>query len=71
MKVSLAGRSSRWVAKLSYGLKLDKKNDTTLFGYKNFKLRALAHDRSYVRENLCYNVYKSSGIPASQFSYVR
>ncbi|GAA5808628.1 hypothetical protein MFLAVUS_002020 [Mucor flavus] len=71
VKVSLAGRSSRWIPKLSYGLKFDKKNDTTLFGFKNFKLRALAHDSSYIRENLCYSSYKSIGAPASGFSYVR
>ncbi|KAG2237296.1 hypothetical protein INT48_009029 [Thamnidium elegans] len=71
VKVSLAGHSSRWVPKLSYGLKFDKKNDTTLFGFKNFKLRALAHDRSYLRENLCHSSYKSIGSPASGFSYVR
>ncbi|KAI8090406.1 coth protein-domain-containing protein [Thamnidium elegans] len=71
VKVSLAGRSSRWIPKLSYGLKFDKKNDTTLFGFKNFKLRALANDRSYLRENLCHSSYKSIGVPASRFSYVR
>ncbi|KAG2237294.1 hypothetical protein INT48_009027 [Thamnidium elegans] len=71
VKVSLAGRSSRWLSKLSYGLKFDRKNDTALFGFKNLKLRALAHDRSYLRENLCYSSYKSIGSPASGFSYVR
>lgn len=69
--VSLAGRSSRWIPKLSYGLKLDKKNDTTLFGYKNLKLRALGLDPSYVRENLVYHVLEATGVPASGFSYVR
>ncbi|KAI9274035.1 coth protein-domain-containing protein [Helicostylum pulchrum] len=71
VKISLAGRSSRWIPKLSYGLKFDKKNDTTLFGFKNFKLRALARDSSYLRENLCYSSYRSIGAPASGFSYVR
>ncbi|GAA5798492.1 hypothetical protein HPULCUR_003896 [Helicostylum pulchrum] len=71
VKVSLAGRSSRWIPKLSYGLKFDKKNDTTLFGFKNIKLRSLARDSSYLRENLCYSSYRSIGAPASGFSYVR
>ncbi|KAI8098289.1 coth protein-domain-containing protein [Gilbertella persicaria] len=68
---SLAGRSSRWVPKLSYGIKLNEKNDTTLFGYKNLKLRALSKDPTYIRENLAHNVLKSSGIPSSGYSYVR
>ncbi|GAA5798491.1 hypothetical protein HPULCUR_003895 [Helicostylum pulchrum] len=71
VKISLAGRSSRLFPKLSYGFKLDKKNDTTLFGFKNFKLRALARDSSYLRENLCYSSYRSIGAPASGLSYVR
>ncbi|KAI8090410.1 coth protein-domain-containing protein [Thamnidium elegans] len=71
VKVSLAGHSSRWLSKLSYGFKFDKKNDTALFGFKNLKLRALAHDRSYLRENLCHSSYKSIGSPTSGFSYVR
>ncbi|GAA5798493.1 hypothetical protein HPULCUR_003897 [Helicostylum pulchrum] len=65
VKVSLAGRSSRWIPKLSYGLKFDKKNDTTLFGFKNIKLRSLARDSSYLRENLCYSSYRSIGAPAN------
>lgn len=71
VKVSLSGRSSRWIPKLSYSLRLNKKNESTLFGYKNLKLRALAHDFSYVREHLCHHVIRACGIPVSGVSYVR
>jgi hypothetical protein len=71
IKVSLAGRSSRYVPKLSYGLKIKKKSDDNLFGFKNFKLRALGLDPSYIREYVAYSTLKSVGLPASGFSYVR
>lgn len=71
VKVSLAGRSSRYLPKLSYGLKIKKKSENNLFGFKNLKLRALGMDPSYVREYVAHSVLKSSGLPASGFSYVR
>lgn len=70
-KVSVAGRSSRFIEKLSYNLKTKKKSDDNLFNYKNIKLRAMAFDPSYVREKLCFSAIKSVGIPATEFSYVR
>ena len=71
VKVSLAGRSSRMVDKVSFGIKLKKKSDDTLFGYKNLKLRAMAMDPSYVRETICHSVLQSVGLPVSGFSFVR
>ncbi|KAI8090412.1 coth protein-domain-containing protein [Thamnidium elegans] len=71
VKVSLAGRSSRYVPKLSYGLKMKKKSDDNLFGYKNLKLRAFGMDPSYIRECVSYSTLKAAGLPASGFSYVR
>jgi hypothetical protein len=69
--MSLAGRSSRYISKLSYGLKLKKKSSDNLFGYKNFKLRALGMDPSYVREYVALSTVKSVGLAATGFSYVR
>ncbi|KAG2204353.1 hypothetical protein INT47_009395 [Mucor saturninus] len=71
VKVSLAGRSSRYLPKLSYVLKIKNKSENNLFGFKNFKLRALGMDPSYIREYVTYSVIKSVGLPASGFSYVR
>ncbi|KAI8636405.1 coth protein-domain-containing protein [Parasitella parasitica] len=71
VKVSLSGRSSRWIPKLSYGLKMKTNGNQSLFGYKKLKLRALGMDPSYVRECVSYSTLKSVGIPASGFSYVR
>lgn len=71
VKVSLAGRSSRYIPKLSYGLKMKTKGNDSLYGYKKLKLRALGMDPSYVRECVSYSTLKAVGIPASGFSYVR
>ncbi|KAI8647942.1 coth protein-domain-containing protein [Parasitella parasitica] len=69
VEVSLAGRSSRWFPKLSYNLKLDKKD--RLYKYRRVKLRALATDPSYIREQLAYDIVKSVGLASSEFSFVR
>ncbi|KAI8881326.1 coth-domain-containing protein [Backusella circina FSU 941] len=71
VKVSLSGRSSRWVPKLSYTMKMKKKKDDNLYGYKNLKLRAMAMDPSYLRESTAFSSIKAAGIPATEFSYVR
>ncbi|ORE02219.1 coth-domain-containing protein [Rhizopus microsporus var. microsporus] len=69
VEISLSGRSSRWMPKLSYNLKLKKKDD--LYGYRRLKLRALYTDPSYIREKLAYDIIKSVGLVSSEFSYVR
>ncbi|KAI9283280.1 coth protein-domain-containing protein [Sporodiniella umbellata] len=69
VEVSLAGNSARLLPKLSYNLKLKKKDD--LYGYRRLKLRSLGFDPSYIREQLSYDFIKSMGLPSSQFSYVR
>jgi hypothetical protein len=71
VKVSLAGSSSRAVSKLSYSIKMKKKSDDNLFGYKNLKLRAFGLEASYVREYTAASVIKSVGLPASDFTYIR
>ncbi|KAF1798076.1 coth protein-domain-containing protein [Mucor lusitanicus] len=69
VNISLAGRSSQWMPKLSYNIKLDKKD--RLYDYRRVKLRALATDPSYIREQIAYDVIKSTGLASSEFSYVR
>lgn len=69
VEVSLAGRSSRWLSKLSYNLKLDKKD--RLYKYRRVKLRALSTDPSYIREQLAYDIIKSVGLASAEFSFVR
>ncbi|KAI8645156.1 coth protein-domain-containing protein [Parasitella parasitica] len=71
VKISLSGRSSRYIPKLSYSLKMKSKGKGSLYGYKNLKLRALGRDPSYVRECISYSTMKSAGILASGFSYIR
>ncbi|EIE77950.1 hypothetical protein RO3G_02654 [Rhizopus delemar RA 99-880] len=69
VEISLSGRSSRWMPKLSYKLEL-KKGDS-LYGYRYLRLRALATDPSYVREQVAFNMVRSVGLVSSEFSYVR
>lgn len=69
VEISLAGRSSRWLPKLSYNLKLHKKD--TLYDYRRIKLRALNTDPSYIREQLAYDIIKSVGLASSEFSFCR
>lgn len=69
VEISLAGRSSRWLPKLSYNVKLHKKD--RLFQTRRVKLRALDTDPSYIREQLAYDVIKSVGLLSAEFSYVR
>ncbi|GAN11375.1 hypothetical protein MAM1_0566c10934 [Mucor ambiguus] len=71
VKVSVAGRSSRWVPKLSYNVKIKKKADDDLFGYKKFKLRAMGYDASYIRERVAFASLKSVGVPCTEYSYIR
>ncbi|CAO3598948.1 unnamed protein product [Absidia cylindrospora] len=69
IQIKLAGRSSKWLDKLSYGLKTKKGEE--LFGYRRLKLRALRADPSYIREILCFDMMKSMGLPVSGASYTR
>ena len=71
VKVSVAGRSSRWISKLSYNVKIKKKADNDLFGYKKFKLRAMGYDASYIRERVAFATLKSVGVPCTEYSYIR
>ncbi|KAI7895222.1 coth protein-domain-containing protein [Mucor mucedo] len=68
-EISLAGRSSRWMTKLSYNIKLAKKD--RIGEFRRVKLRAMDTDPSYIREQLAYDVIKSTGLLSSEFSFVR
>ncbi|KAG0934896.1 hypothetical protein G6F57_011578 [Rhizopus arrhizus] len=69
VELSLAGESAQWVLKKSFNVKLHKED--RLYGYKNLKLRSLAYDPSYIREQLGYDILKSTGLISSEFSFVR
>ncbi|CAO3671736.1 unnamed protein product [Rhizopus stolonifer] len=69
VEISIAGHSARMLPKLSYNLKLKKKDN--LYGYRRLKLRSLALDPSYIREQISYDFIKSMGLISSEFSYVR
>jgi hypothetical protein len=69
VEISLAGRSSRWMPKLSYNIKLKKKD--RIYYYRRFKLRALATDPSYLREQLAYDSLKSVGLLSAEFTFCR
>ncbi|KAI8878014.1 coth-domain-containing protein, partial [Backusella circina FSU 941] len=67
--ISISGHSTRNLAKLSYNLKIAKKQD--LYDYRRIKLRSIATDPSYMREMIAYDMYNSIGMPTSKFSYIR
>ncbi|KAG0177313.1 hypothetical protein DFQ28_006095 [Apophysomyces sp. BC1034] len=69
VRIELGGRGSRWYPKLSYNLKIEDKQG--FFGYRRLKLRALATDPSYLREQIIFDVLQSSGVATTDFSYVR
>lgn len=69
VKISLAGHAARMLPKLSYNLKLKKKD--SLYGYRRLKLRSLALDPSFIREQISYDFIKSMGLISSEFSFVR
>ncbi|CAO3665010.1 unnamed protein product [Rhizopus stolonifer] len=69
VKLSIAGHTSRWYNKVSYSIKLRKSD--TIYGFRRIKLRAMANDPSYLREQIAYDMLKSLGLPTSEFSYCR
>ncbi|KAG1138751.1 hypothetical protein G6F37_010273 [Rhizopus arrhizus] len=69
VEVSIAGHESRWMPKVSYNIKLKKHK--RIYGFKRIKLRSLANDPSYMREQLAYDMIKSLGLPSTEFSYCR
>ena len=69
-EVELSGRSSRWYPKLGYNLKIDK-DVGKLYGYRQLKLRSLYSDPSYIREAIVLKTIGASGVPTTDFSFVR
>ncbi|KAG2191119.1 hypothetical protein INT46_006324 [Mucor plumbeus] len=68
--LGVSGFSSRSFSKLSYKVKLPKDGDD-LYNYRRFKLRAMAIDISYMRDELSYAIAESIGLPSARYSYVR
>ncbi|KAG1464740.1 hypothetical protein G6F56_005021 [Rhizopus delemar] len=66
----ITGRTSRYFNKLPYKMKIPK-DGLTLSGYRNFKLRALDNDPSYMREYLTTDIIQAMNQPATRASYVR
>lgn len=50
-------------------MKLQKGDD--LYEYRQLKLRSMATDSSYMREELAYGIAEKIGIPSSRYSYAR
>lgn len=58
--------------KLSYNLKLDKnEKEQALYNYTRIKLRALATDPSYIREEIAYKIIDAVGLASTKSSFVR
>ncbi|KAI8991645.1 coth protein-domain-containing protein [Mycotypha africana] len=71
---AIAGHSTRSRPKLSYKIEIGKENtnqDKDLYGHRQFKLRAMYADASYMRDELAYKITESIGLPSSQHSYAR
>ncbi|KAG2196803.1 hypothetical protein INT47_002730 [Mucor saturninus] len=68
-ELSLAGRSSRWLPKLSYNLKFSGKD--MLYSNSRIKLRSMDTDPSYIREQLAYDMVNCTGLASSGFSFIR
>ncbi|KAI9251873.1 coth protein-domain-containing protein [Phascolomyces articulosus] len=69
VEFEISGRFSREAAKSSYNLKIPKKQN--LYGYRRLKLRSMATDPSYVREDLGYKMLAAAGVPTTYSSFVR
>lgn len=69
VSVAISGHSTRSYAKLSYNVKIPKGDD--LYDYRRLKIRSMATDASYMREELAYDIAESVGLPTSRYSYVR
>ncbi|KAI9358761.1 coth protein-domain-containing protein [Pilaira anomala] len=69
VKFELGGRSSKTFTKLSYNVKLNKKDD--LGGLRKLKVRAAASDPSYMREFLATEMIHAANQPCSRASFIR
>ncbi|KAI7902395.1 coth protein-domain-containing protein [Cokeromyces recurvatus] len=70
-KFEIGGRSSRQFTKFAYNIKLKKKSNDNLSGFKKLKLRTTVSDPSYIREYLASEMYYAANQPATRGSYVR
>ncbi|CEP16002.1 hypothetical protein [Parasitella parasitica] len=65
----VSGHSTRSNDKLSYKIKIPKGRDH--YEHRRLKLRAMATDASYMREDLAYDITKSVELFTSGYSHVR
>jgi len=65
--IHVIGFGSRQYKKLSWNMKFNKK----FLGRKSIKLRGLANDPTFIRENLATKLYKSVGVPVQEGTYAR
>lgn len=70
-KFEIGGRSSRQYTKFAYNIKLNKKSDDAIDGYKKLKLRSTVTDPSYMRDYLASEMMYAANQPATKGSYVR
>ncbi|RCH99354.1 hypothetical protein CU098_010215 [Rhizopus stolonifer] len=70
-KFEIGGRSSRRLTKFAYNLKLNKKDNDTLGGYKKLKLRTTVTDPSYMREYIITEMLNAVNQPSTRASFVR
>ncbi|KAI8981471.1 coth protein-domain-containing protein [Pilobolus umbonatus] len=70
IQFSLSGRSTRYLTKLSYSLKLQKKGPF-LNDFRRFKLRTTGLDPSYMRDYLSCKMYQAANLPSTGCSFVR
>ncbi|KAI9471011.1 MAG: coth protein-domain-containing protein [Benjaminiella poitrasii] len=70
-KFEIGGRSTRQFTKFAYNIKLKKKSEDNLSGFKKMKLRTTVSDPSYIREYLVSEMYYAANQPATRGSYAR
>jgi hypothetical protein len=69
VKLSIAGRSTRFRQKLSYNIKLAEGDN--LGGYRSLKLKASTDDPSFLRNKLYFDMMIAAGLPGTRLSYKR
>ncbi|KAI7900522.1 coth protein-domain-containing protein [Cokeromyces recurvatus] len=67
--MAISGCSTRLASKLSYKIKMPEGKN--LYGYRTVKLRSMAFDLTYMKEELAYNIAESVGLATTKYSYVR
>lgn len=64
------GNTSLYSQKKSYKIKIDSFSNLNLFGAKELNLIGSHNDPSLIRAKLCWDLFRSMGIPSSRSSFV-